>query len=57
MKRTKRFPLLGLSALLLGLTACGGQTLRTADCNFFDMLRAPAIKRGPSALFTAPPWF
>ena len=31
--------------------------MRTADCNFFDMLRAPAIKRGPSALFTAPPWF
>ena len=26
MKRAKRLPLLGLSALLLGLTACGGET-------------------------------
>ena len=26
MKRTKLLPLLGLSALLLGLTACGGET-------------------------------
>ena len=51
------FALAAAAVMALGLTACGGQTLRTADCNFFDMLRAPAIKRGPSALFTAPPWF